>query len=552
MTFGKVVRSICAGAVLFALLIFAGCSRSAESSAISSVLKAPRVDWGMSLLAGGSVGVGQFPAKFTFDVTAAPDCTNDFVAYNTGAAGAAGVAKIIAYNNLYSMQGGATGLCGNTGPTVDWAYDSDPMGSSQSLTSPILSGDGKKIAWVDNSGNGTLRILKWKTGQGTGASSPATPDQDISGMAWTACMAGNSCIVSIPFFGSVEDTNSPPFYNYSTDELFVGDNAGNIHHFTGVFNGTPAEDTTSFPTAADSGAALTGPVYDSVSGYLFVGDSNGELTRINITGSSSDCSPQPCIPSTNGHLSVGSGGSVVDGPIVDGTNQTVFAINGTNMSGGTLTQAPTNFASQVNASVGNGLSGLSNLFNGAFDNAYLTSSAPNVTGHMYVCGHENSHTNRPAIIRFSFTSAGVLTGSGTQQHGLAGADGEACSPVTEFYNSTTSTDWIFFSIGNNASTTDPIPSGSACRTTNAGCVLSIDLTGVSWPPSDVTNAVPVPANAAGSTSGIIVDNVSSSSQASSIYFSLGTNSTGTGPGLPSCNTTSGVGCAVKLTQSGLQ
>jgi hypothetical protein len=36
-----------------------------------------------------------------------------------------------------------------------------------------------------------------------------------------------------------------------------------------------------------------------------------------------------------------------------------------------------------------------------------------------------------------------------------------------------------------------------------------------------------------------------------VYFSLGTNSSGTGPGLPSCNTTTGVGCAVKLTQSGL-
>jgi hypothetical protein len=39
--------------------------------------------------------------------------------------------------------------------------------------------------------------------------------------------------------------------------------------------------------------------------------------------------------------------------------------------------------------------------------------------------------------------------------------------------------------------------------------------------------------------------------APSFYFSLGANSTGAGPGVPSCYTTAGVGCAVKLTQSGL-
>jgi hypothetical protein len=48
-----------------------------------------------------------------------------------------------------------------------------------------------------------------------------------------------------------------------------------------------------------------------------------------------------------------------------------------------------------------------------------------------------------------------------------------------------------------------------------------------------------------------VDNNSVSPQTSSFYFTLGTNSTGTGPGVPSCNTTAGTGCAVKLTQGAL-
>jgi hypothetical protein len=60
----------------------------------------------------------------------------------------------------------------------------------------------------------------------------------------------------------------------------------------------------------------------------------------------------------------------------------------------------------------------------------------------------------------------------------------------------------------------------------------------------------LPPSVTGSSSGIIVDNVSDIPQASSIYFSV-SNSRGTGPGLPSCNVTSAVGCAVKLTQLNL-
>jgi hypothetical protein len=46
----------------------------------------------------------------------------------------------------------------------------------------------------------------------------------------------------------------------------------------------------------------------------------------------------------------------------------------------------------------------------------------------------------------------------------------------------------------------------------------------------------------------VVDNVSSSGQASSIYFTTLANSTTS----LTCNGASGVGCAVKATQSGLQ
>jgi hypothetical protein len=54
-------------------------------------------DWAQSLGAGGSTGVPfvsptwnpVFPAKFTFDVSADPDCTNDFVVFPTNLEGSA-------------------------------------------------------------------------------------------------------------------------------------------------------------------------------------------------------------------------------------------------------------------------------------------------------------------------------------------------------------------------------------------------------------------------------------------------------------------------------
>jgi hypothetical protein len=63
-------------------------------------------DWSQDIGSGATVGAGNYPAKFSFDITSA-DCTNDFVVYNTSLEGSAGQATIVAYNNLYS---GCVGL----------------------------------------------------------------------------------------------------------------------------------------------------------------------------------------------------------------------------------------------------------------------------------------------------------------------------------------------------------------------------------------------------------------------------------------------------------
>lgn len=578
----KALRNCLGLTSLCCVLTNMGCGNVVPSA--SSPNAAPRVDWGMSLLSTGTVGTGQFPAKFSFDVNAPPDCTNDFVVFNTGLTNFTGPpanANIVAFNNLYSTQGTAGGLCDQDGPSVYWSY-STGIGSAR--TSVALSLDGSKVAFVEDGGFGTaiLNILKWKVGEGSGVASPAAVDLDISGSPWTACTAGISCIATVSFKGTAMDSHSAPFVDYVNDVIYVGDNSGSLHKFTGVFNGTPAEVTAGWPIIVNSNHALSSPVYDSVSGNIFVGDSSGRLSYIRETnravGSCSSGSP-PCLGATTQQVG-GVGGSISDGPILDSTAGFVFAVNGTDaLNNGTILQANTDLSSVVQFPIGGtGTTGVGTLYGGAFDQRYLNSSAGNIAGFMYVCGKAPLSTNRPAIYQLSFTSAGVLNSVGTPLLMNSTRNGVACSPVTEIDNtssSSTSGDWIFFSIGNGAANAAPMPTTSNCRSSvdpvngNQGCLVGINLTnatnpainpGGTWPPANAffvaqgannnANAVALLGNNSGSSSGIIVDNISTSPLTSSIYFSV-PNTGGTGPGLPNCNASTGVGCAVKLTQSNL-
>jgi hypothetical protein len=587
----RAIRNVLGVTALCCLLANTGCgvvalsvsspTASPVSSPTSSPVATSRIDWGMSLLPNGTVGVGQFPAKFSFDVNAAPDCVRDFVVYNTGVTGSSGSnANIVAFNELYSTQGSVGGLCAQDGPSVYWSYFT---GTGRAATSVALSLDGSKVAYVENGigvgSTATLRVLRWQAGEGSGVDTPAAVDQDISGAPWTACIAGNSCVASIAFNGAAHDTASEPFVDYTNDVIYVGDSTGSLHKFTGVFNGTPAEVTIGWPITVNAIGSLTSPVYDSVSGNIFVGDSRGRLSYVRETNSTvgfCNVGSPPCLGGTS--QQVGTKGSIADSPIVDGTNGFVFAVNGTDtLHHGTILQANTALTNPVSFSIG-GTSGSGQLYSGAFDQAYFNSSVGSVAGFMYVCGKDPVQSGRPAIYQLRFTSAGVLNSVGTPLLMASTGDIAVCSPITEINNtglSSASGDWIFFSIGNFAADGAPLPTLSNCRisvdptTGNQGCLVGINLTnaadptinpGGTWPPVDGffttpggnnnSNAVALPASNGGSSSGIVVDNVSTASQTSNIYFSLRTSGA-TGPGLPSCNTTAGVGCAVKLTQSNL-
>ena len=250
----------------------------------------------------------------------------------------------------------------------------------------------------------------------------------------------------------------------------------------------------------------------------------------------------PCLGTPSRSL----GGAIVDSPIVDGTNQTVFAFDGTGSSGATVLQTDT--AMNVLQTVGLGAAGSLSIpiHAGIFDNAYFTSAFPNIKGNLLVCGKDAGGTDSPELYQIGFNArSGILnaTPNGSPLSGLVSAGGAECSPVSEIFNTPTSTDWIFFSVTKNAGQT-------GCGT--GGCVMSVNLTaaGSTWPPpAGVAHTAP----ASGGTSGITFDNVANTTtypQASSIYFSYLAN-TGGGGGVninnadflsPPCNAASHAGC----------
>ena len=132
----------------------------------------------------------------------------------------------------------------------------------------------------------------------TSGSTVTSPTLAASATAYYNSGAGCTapCYYTIALSGNPNDTNSSPFYTYTStvsDTIFVGDDSGKLHAFTPVFNGAPTEVTTTgtrasgfqnWPATASSGTnpKLTSPVYDGgSSGLVFVEDATGYLNSIN-------------------------------------------------------------------------------------------------------------------------------------------------------------------------------------------------------------------------------------------------------------------------------
>ncbi len=485
------------------------------------------MDWSESLSNGALdfANAVTNPAKYSFDVAnPTPSCANDYVVF-TLPAGAGTQANVFAFNNLYVNDAG-TGTCAGKTPTALFTYNGS-QNAGPLNSSPVLSLDGTKIAFIENAASAQFHVLKWKAGN-TAA---------VAGQPWNAAKlpncATNGAVAPCEYsvvYSTHTATLSAPYVDYGSDTAYVTDDKGLVAAIHPVFGGgTPAVVFSQIV----SKSAMTPPVYDSVSQNVFAGDAGGTLHYVRTTAQSAGkCATgnPPCLGVTA--LVATTGTPIYDAPLVDSSNGTVFVFSNSAPGGASrasVVQTNTTLSGSRVALFGP--DGSQPIHAGTFTNNYYNNPA---TGLLYVCGANAS--NIPQLYAVTFTGSKMDAGAATFGP-LAMATGAAgCSPLTEVYNQSTNKDYLLVGVSDKCS-----------AAIAGGCLEEFDVT------SGFPRAVTAAAAESGGTTGIIIDNVSNgasgnASQTNLYFGTLGTQACSTYTG----GTSAAGNCLVKLTQTGLQ
>ena len=454
--------------------------RGADGIGVSAINPGQHRDWNVSFVR-GRVGANMYPAKYSFDPGAPPDCTHDYVVFGLNIAGANGKqANLIAFNNLYS---GAGGICG-AAPTVLFAYNVTTAAAGKVNLSPVISLDGTKIAFVESAtGLAIFHVLTWTAGQG-GIITAVTP---------TAAQMS-----SLTFSTTSTSTTSSPWVDYTNDVAYLGADGGLLYKINGVFNSAPTLAGGNWPVTVSGGHHLSPPVLDFVLQRVMVGSANGNLYEVDATsGALLGVTPVGALGKTSS--------GVTAPPIVDVTNGTTFVVDANDGTSAVLVEFNTATLGQMaKARIGLGSSTKIALSipQPAFDNNYYNDPS---TGQIRLCGTGGADTT-PWQYAFGFVGPTMNTSAVFSQQ-LIASTGAVCSNWTEFYNPNIGggTDFFFFGLTQDCSGTG-----------TSGCVVAATAEGS---PITVTDV-------AGGPSGIVIDNYSLAGQASSIYLSSETGSTG--------------------------
>jgi hypothetical protein len=448
-----------------------------------------------------------------------------------GGSGTAGQPTIVAFNQMYKGCGTAPGIAV---PNTFWAYNTGSDATAR--LSPVLSLDGSQVAFVQSSGGvASLVLLKWSSTVSVGTVGAPTVPASVTPANYRACVA--PCMTAIAFNGNPDNSNSSPFYDYFNDVLYAGDDNGRLHRFTGVFGGTPAEQTTGgFPATASTGNMLTPPVYDGATGLVFVGsdtgvNSGGRLHSVCATpGVSPVCTVSGTVTSSgqlaayNIQLGGANTTGVRDTPLLDSTARRLYVFvesDPNNNCGGVNCKAIYQFRTDqsiagslgARVNIGRGQIGARALMAGAFDNAYYTSADPaNPSGNLYACGSlsDGTDSKKPTLWRIPIVNNVMQTPvlGPTMVTNVDIDDSADCSPITMVMNG--ANEYLFVSV-------NALGNSTGC---SGACIYMFNLTGKTWNAAATANAgLPAP----GGTSGIVVDNVSSATGASQIYYSTLSN-----------------------------
>lgn len=558
-------------------------------------------DWSMSLGSTGGLNPGQYPAKYNFSISSAT--CNDIVVFPTGVTGVSGgQATIVAYNKLYAT----TCYSGTqSGPSIAWSYFTQNGGTGtggNASLSPVISSDGTQIAYIQTVGTAAALVLLTPSASSGGTVATSVTPTYKTPANYPGCTT--PCYTTLAL--GANDTNSAPYYDYDNDVMYVGDNSGVLHKFQNVFlAGTPSEITgggtgSGWPQTMASAVTLTSPVYDSISGNVFVGSSGGFLYRIPSTGGSTN-------KVTSARAAFNTAG-IVDAPLIDSAGATakVYIFVGDNSATTPTSQVeyftPT-FSGGASATTSYTVSSVSGsavgtvLYTGAFDNIHYLGTGG--TGNMYVCGVHSTGT-QAQLYQIVMSSGTVNTLANTNA-------ASTCSPTTEFLGTnavttlgatltTGTTSFTVASVANIASgdyiqidseimhitalvtltrtltvtraqdgttaaahtsgaaVTDitdwvymSVTAGGNDAACTGACVYSYDVTSGSLPAAATAGI-----NATGGSSGIIIDNSALTTGASQVYYTTLANQACAGNGTFIGHSGNGTGgCAVQATQSGL-
>ena len=268
-----------------------------------------KIDWAVSL-ENGYVPQNQFPAKYQFDVVA-DSCNSDYIVYGlTVTSGTQ--ANLVGINNLYT---GSTLLCNGGSPWVSFAYNTVTQTGGQIKTSPVLSEDGTKVAFVESTSSGSyFHVLVLPN------PIPVPPSQSgtvLVPQAPTSCTKPTTpgCMTTLAIQTSASDSNSSPWVDYFFDTAYVGADNGLLYKITPVFGGgTPAlVSTGGWPVTVSTQTTkvLTAPVVDDTAGLIFVGDGEGYLYSVSLTSPGGTYKARQTI----GWAGHGAGTGIVDPPI---------------------------------------------------------------------------------------------------------------------------------------------------------------------------------------------------------------------------------------------
>jgi hypothetical protein len=497
-----------------------------------------KVDWAVSLGPTAGMALAESPAKYTFNPSAPPSCS-DFVVYTVNAAPKVGTqANLVGLTNLYSGSN-PTGLCGNA-PTFLFSY---AIGASGSALSPVLSLDGTQVAWLENANPVVLHVTTFMAGQGTNATTGAVAPTGTFSSSGTCTPSPSSCDVALSYTtvagctaSSNSNSDSDIYVDYGSNSAYVSANNGILYRISGIFHAVPAVEYC-VTVNGGAGAYMSGPVYDSLLNEVFVTDSKKVYAY--TVGAAGFTAANPA------SYTYAVGGYDASAPVLDAFNGYLYIFSTDDAEATAHTsviQLPVTLAAGSGTFVPLGAVGTGvdvYLGYGAFDNNYYNYGPKNAASTLYSCGTDTTTTTAQDLFAISFNpSTGVANTTPAMpanKNVNPGGKTGLCSPITEFFDGTT--DRIFVGMGDYSG-----------ATTGANVVQMWNVTTQLKSSSDTPTASA--SGYQGGTTGFAIDNnASGTAQAESIYFStLETSGTATTCGAAGTD----LYCAVKLTQSGLQ